>query len=290
MKIEVAKYSGYCYGVERAFKMVRMTAAARRGKIHTLGPIIHNRQAVEALNKNQGVETVETLDDIMSGTVIIRTHGVPPQVLEDARARGLEVVDATCPFVKKAQDYAKQLVDEGYHLIIIGERNHPEVIGIKAHSGGGADIVEDEDEARKLSVDTEKLGIVIQTTQESEKVGRIIGILSMKTANVRIYNTICDATFHRQFSARELAQRMDSMIVVGGKHSGNTRRLYDICREVGAVTYYIETADEIKEAWLDGIENVGVTAGASTPDFILQEVIDRLNEIGRGRGAKRNDG
>ncbi len=285
MNIEIAQYSGYCYGVERAFRMVKDTATRRRKNIYTLGPLIHNNQAVDALKNEQGISVVHSLDDVPSGTVIIRTHGLPPAVIDEAREKGLDLIDATCPFVKKAQNYARELVDDGYHLVIIGEKDHPEVIGIKAHAKSNADVVEDEEEARLLGVDAQKLGIVIQTTQESGKVGKIVALLAMKAASVKIYNTICDATHQRQFSARELAEKVDVMVVVGGKHSGNTRRLTDICRTAGARTYHIEGANEIEETWFKQVENVGVTAGASTPDFVLEQVIERLEDIKARKGV-----
>ncbi len=279
MNIEIAQYSGYCYGVERAFRMAKDTASSKHKNIYTLGPLIHNDQAVGALKDQQGISVVDSLDDVPSGTVIIRTHGLPPSIIEKAKEKGLDVVDATCPFVKKAQNFARELVEDGYHLVIVGEKDHPEVIGIKAHANNNADVVEDEEEVRRLGVDARKLGIVIQTTQESGKVGRIIALLALKAANVKIYNTICDATHQRQFAARELAERVDVMIVVGGKHSGNTRRLTDICRTAGALTFHIERAEEIEEDWFEGAENVGITAGASTPDFVLKQVIGRLEDI-----------
>lgn len=287
MDIEIAKHSGYCYGVERAFKIVKIASSKKNGSIFTLGPIIHNKQAVDRLMKDQGVGFAETLEDADYGTVVIRTHGVPPQIIERAIKKGLEVVDATCPFVKKAQSYAKKLVKDGYELVIIGEKDHPEVIGIQAHAGGSAEIIENEQEAKSVRRDPEKLGIVIQTTQEAEKVSRIIGILSMKAKNIKIFNTICDATYYRQSAARELSKRVDMMLVIGGRHSGNTRRLYDICRGTGATTHHIETAREVKKSWFHNVKRLGITAGASTPDFILKEVIQKILKIEDKKGENK---
>ncbi len=287
MEIEIAKYSGYCYGVERAFNIVKVASSRRNGSIFTLGPIIHNKQAVDRLMKDQGVGSVESLEEADHGTVVIRTHGVPPQIIHQAKRKGLKVVDATCPFVKKAQSYAKKLVKEGYTVVIIGEKDHPEVIGIQACAGGSAGIIESEDEARSVPSDLEKLGIVIQTTQDAEKVARIIGLLSIKAKTIKIFNTICDATFYRQSAARNLANRVDMMLVVGGRHSGNTRRLFDICKETGVVTYHIETAHEIKKSWFRNVNKLGITAGASTPDFILEEVLQAVMSVDKKKGAKR---
>ncbi len=287
MEIEIAKYSGYCYGVERAFKILKVASSKRNGSIFTLGPLIHNKQAVEQLVREQGVGSVESLSEADHGTIVIRTHGVPPQIINQAIKKGLKVVDATCPFVKKAQSYAKKLVKDGYTLVIIGEKDHPEVIGIQAHAGGSAVIIESEGEAKSISSDLEKLGIVIQTTQEAEKVARIVGLLSMKAKTIKIFNTICDATFYRQSAARDMARRADMMLVVGGRHSGNTRRLFDICKEAGAVTHHIETADEIKKSWFRNVRKLGITAGASTPDFILKDVIQKILSVDNKRGVKR---
>ncbi len=291
MEIEIAKYSGYCYGVERAFKIVRAASSKKNGSIFTLGPIIHNKQAVDQLIKNQRIGFIESLDEADEGTIVIRTHGVSPRVIDKAMRKGLDVVDATCPFVKKAQSYARRLVRDDYLLSIIGERDHPEVVGIRAHAGGNAEVIENEEEAKSLMEGIDKLGIVIQTTQDSEKVSRIIGILSIKAKKIKIFNTICDATFYRQSAARELAGRVDMMLVVGGRHSGNTRRLFDICQKAGAETYHIETAREIRKSWFANVKKLGVTAGASTPDFILKQVIRRIQEMDEEKkGEKRLGG
>lgn len=279
MKIEIAAHAGYCYGVRRAFDIVEDVPLEADGGIFTLGPIIHNPQAVEALRKERGVRPVESLDEISAGTLVVRSHGLPPQILEEARMRGLTIVDATCPHVTAAQERARELVDEGYSLIILGERNHPEVVGILAHAHGKGIVIE---EPRDLDGRgrMKKVGLVVQTTQEMEKLSEVTARLSAQCQELKIYNTICCATAVRQAAAREIARRADVMIVVGGKNSGNTRRLAHMCEREGRPTHHIEYASEVDPGWLKGANLVGVAAGASTPDFVLRRVISRLQELG----------
>ena len=268
MEVILADYLGFCYGVKRAITIARENASAD-GTACTLGPIIHNPQMVERL-KGEGVGTVDRLDDMEKGTVIIRSHGVGPRVYAEAAARGLELVDATCPHVKKAQLSAKSLVDEGYHVVIIGEREHPEVRSIFEWSNGQAEIIETEEEAETL-VPCAKLGIVCQTTFSGAKFRRIATCLLEKSRELKILRTICTATDQRQTAAVDLAQKVDLMLVIGGKNSANTTRLAQICAEK-CRTYHIETAAELQEEWFDKIEKIGITAGASTPDWIIKEV------------------
>jgi len=278
MKIEIAAHAGYCYGVKRAFDIVSGVPHGEGG-VFTLGPIIHNPQAVEALRAERGVTPVEDLDEIRRGTLVVRTHGLPPAVLEEARRRGFKVVDATCPHVSAAQGRARQLVEEGYSLLILGDKNHPEVAGILAHAGGRGTVIEEPQEVDGLP-EMNKVGVVVQTTQEAEKLEDLAARLIGKCREVKIYNTICSATADRQKAARELAKRADVMIVVGGRNSGNTRRLAHVCESMGKATHHIEFPEEIDPRWVEGAKLVGVTAGASTPDFVLRQVVERLESIG----------
>ena len=211
-----------------------------------------------------------SLEEMERGTVIIRSHGVGPQVYEEAERRGLEVVDATCPHVKKAQLSAKALVDEGYPVIIIGEKDHPEVQSIFEWSSGKAMIVETEEEADAVEP-SGKLGIVCQTTFSGAKFRQIVMRLLDKSRDIRILRTICTATDQRQAAAIELASKVDLMLVIGGKNSANTTRLAQLCSEK-CLTYHIETAAELHDEWFDKIKKIGITAGASTPDWIIKEV------------------
>lgn len=277
MKVRVAKHAGVCYGVERALELAS-GVATEGSPVRTLGPLIHNPQAVAAL-REQGVEVADTLDDADSGTLVIRTHGVDPAIIDAARERGLEVVDATCPFVSKAHDAARVLIEEGYSVIVVGESDHPEVEGIRAHAGGDALIIESVDEL-PARLPGRRIGIVVQTTQSAERLEELVAAILPRAGELRIFNTICSATVQRQQSAEELARDVDVMVVVGGRNSGNTTRLTEICRTVNPRTYHVETADELSPQWFDGAALVGVTAGASTPDVQMADVIEAIEALG----------
>jgi 4-hydroxy-3-methylbut-2-enyl diphosphate reductase len=281
LTIRKAVHAGYCWGVERALEMVEETAAERSGeRVRTLGPVIHNPRVVASLEA-QGVRSVDSLADIDGGTVIIRTHGVPPEVYEQAAAQGLNLVDATCPLVTLVQRKARQLVEEGYHLVIFGNPTHPEVIGTLGHAGHAGTVIERPEDARTLPL-PKKVGVVVQTTQETERLAELLAILGQRCKEIKVFNTICNPTIERQEAARELAHKVEVVIVVGGKGSSNTRHLADVCREEGARTYHIEEASEIDPAWLDGVTEVGLTAGASTPGWMMDEVIDRIRALRAG--------
>ncbi|NIM20533.1 MAG: 4-hydroxy-3-methylbut-2-enyl diphosphate reductase [Candidatus Latescibacteria bacterium] len=278
MKVILANHAGYCYGVERAFNIVEVAATSAQRPITTLGPLIHNTQAIDALREERNVSIADSLDEIEEGTVVIRTHGVPPDVLESAEEKGLEVIDATCPFVRSAQKLAAKLVEEGYTLVVLGEKNHPEVIGVTAHAGGEAIVVEDPDEISQY-LPLKRVGVVVQTTQQLEKLEKLVRRLLPHCKDLKVQNTICYATVDRQDAARKLARDVQAMIVVGGRHSGNTRRLVDICKEGKVPVHHIETADELDKAAFNDIDVVGVTAGASTPDFIIEDVVRKLESF-----------
>ena len=268
MEVILAEHLGFCYGVKRAIEIARENASTD-GTSSTLGPIIHNPQMVERLKK-EGVGTVSSLSEMDDGLVIIRSHGVGPNVYEEAESRGLELVDATCPHVKKAQLSAKLLSDEGYTVIIIGEKNHPEVKSIFEWTGSGAHIIETEAEAEALPK-VGRLGVVCQTTFSGDRFRSIASCLLEKSRDIKILRTICTATDVRQAAALDLAEQVDMMIVVGGKNSANTSRLAQLCASK-CKTYHIETADELREEWFKNVNKIGITAGASTPDWIIKEV------------------
>jgi 4-hydroxy-3-methylbut-2-enyl diphosphate reductase len=278
MNIRKAVHAGYCWGVERALDIVTDTAAAHPGEtVRTLGPIIHNPHVVQSLEE-KGVQSVHALEEMTSGTVIIRTHGVPPETYEQARAKGLNVVDATCPLVTLVQNKAKQLVQEGYHLVIFGNPRHPEVIGTIGHAGGKATVIEKPEDVETLHL-PKRVGVVVQTTQETELLAALLSRLAPRCKEIKIFNTICNPTIERQESARELAREVQVVIVVGGKNSSNTRHLAEVCREEGAVAYHIEEASELEPTWLEGVDDVGVTAGASTPGWLMDQVIERIQQL-----------
>ncbi|TYP59867.1 bifunctional 4-hydroxy-3-methylbut-2-enyl diphosphate reductase/30S ribosomal protein S1 [Thermosediminibacter litoriperuensis] len=277
MQIIVAEHAGFCFGVKNAVRLLE-DLIKKGGKTYTLGPIVHNQQVVKKM-ENLGVKAVD-VDDISEGNLVIRTHGVPPDVIERARARGLNVIDATCPFVKKVQKLAQDLSSKGYTVVIIGDPNHPEVKGIKGWCPGEAVVIENEEDARAFFTD-KRVGVVVQTTQTEENVKRIMDILKEKLDLAVFHNTRCNATQQRQEAAKKVAELVNVMLVVGGKNSSNTKKLVQVCQNVGARVYHIETAEEIKQEWFQEVEKVGITAGASTPDWIIKEVITKMEEISK---------
>lgn len=278
MKVLVAKHAGVCYGVQRALDLAQKTVDETPDKqVYSLGPLIHNPQAVEQLNQS-GVIVADSVDDVEQGALIIRSHGVAPDVIEHAKERGLIVIDATCPHVSKAQEAARVLAREGYYIVIVGEADHPEVAGIKAYAGGDALVISDASELPHR-LPSRRVGVVVQTTQLEEVLSEVTSQLLPLTNELRVYNTICSATSLRQQAARELAAQVDVVVVVGGHNSGNTTRLAEICREVNARTYHVETAQEVQRDWFEGAHIAGVTAGASTPDEQMQGVIQKIEEM-----------
>lgn len=269
---------GYCYGVERALKLASEAINTQPQPIYTLGPIIHN-PIVVAQFREKGISPVTDVKQVQSGTIIIRTHGVGPKVIMQAKKQGLNVIDATCPFVAKAQQKARQLQTEGYQVLIIGEKKHPEVISILAYTDDQALVVETEADLKAVKKRA-KIGVVVQTTQSEEKLSACVAKLALKAKELKVFNTICSATVLRQKAAYKLAQDVEVMLVVGGKNSANTNRLAQICQQAGAKTYLVETAADLRKSWFKGITSVGVTSGASTPDFLLAEVVAAVKEIG----------
>jgi 4-hydroxy-3-methylbut-2-en-1-yl diphosphate reductase len=277
MRVEVARYAGVCYGVERALRLAEEAAGSGR-PVHTLGPLIHNPQAVQAL-RERGVEVANCVDEAEDGTLVIRTHGVEPRLIEEAREKGLDVVDATCPHVSKAHEAAEQFRREGYSVVIVGEADHPEVAGIMAHAGGTALVVESAADVPER-LPSRRIGVVVQTTQTTSRLQDVVQALLPLASEVRVANTICSATGKRQQSAEELAGSVDVMVVVGGHNSGNTTRLTEICREVNPRVHQVETAEELLPEWFTGAKTVGVTAGASTPDEQITGVIHAIEAMG----------
>ncbi len=276
-RIEIARHAGVCYGVERALTLATDAAHSAEGPVSTLGPLIHNPIVVRELEQ-VGVVTAHTVDDCDGGTVVIRAHGVVPQVVEAAQARGLQVIDATCPYVKKVHVAAAKLVREGYQLIVVGESGHPEVEGIMGHAGDGAHVVSVPSDLDEIKL-ARKVGVVVQTTQTPDALAAVVTALLPRVGELRVVNTICAATQERQDSAAELAARADVMIIVGGKNSGNTRRLAQICAARCEHSHHIEDASELDASWLVGAELIGVTAGASTPAAHIDRAVDALNAL-----------
>ena len=277
MSVQVAVKAGFCFGVKRAIEMARDTVRNKEGPIFTLGPLIHNPQVVASLTE-MGVNEVNDIKDIKEGTLIIRSHGVSPALIEKAREQGLLIVDATCPFVRRAQDLAHELSEQGMRVVVVGDRDHPEVQGIVGWTNGKALVVENPEEADLLDIDVQ-YGIIAQTTQMLENFDAVVEVIRKKGVGVKVCNTICSATKQRQQAALELARNVGVMIVAGGANSANTRKLADICHKSGTATYLIETADDLDPGWFQGIRTAGLTAGASTPDWIIEEVRRRMSDI-----------
>jgi 4-hydroxy-3-methylbut-2-enyl diphosphate reductase len=281
--VEVARHAGFCFGVKRAIRMVEESLAAGKGPVSSLGPVIHNPQVIRSLEA-RGLRTVESLEEVASGVAVIRSHGAPPHVYQALERRGLQSVDATCPFVKKMHRQARQLVREGYRLVIVGDRNHSEITSLTEDPDVKGLVVSGPAELDGVKV-AGRVGVISQTTQTLENFQAVVDRLLPKVLELRIFNTICDSTATRQIEARELASRVDAMVVIGGRNSANTRRLAEICRETGTRTIWVETADELTGDILGAAARIGLTAGASTPEWIISDVIRRLQLLPAGEPA-----
>ena len=276
MKVRVAETAGFCFGVKRAVDKVYEQAEKAEGFIYTYGPIIHNEEVVKDLTA-RGVKVIgskEELDGLESGTVIIRSHGVSREIQERIEARGLNLVDATCPFVKKIHKIVERESRKGAEIVIIGDAMHPEVEGIRGWCQGDVTVLQTEEEARNFTADsTKKLCLVSQTTFNYNKFHNLVEIISEKGYDIIVLNTICNATKERQTEARRIARESDGMIVIGGRHSSNTRKLFEICKNECENTYYIQTLDDLDVRQLHSMSCVGITAGASTPNNLIEEVL-----------------
>lgn len=274
MQVEVAESAGFCFGVERAVDMV-YREAEKADRVYTYGPIIHNEVVVADLEKKgvQVISSEEELKQLTGGTVIIRSHGVEKRIYDLMESQGLTIIDATCPFVKKIHKIVAEQSAQGRAILIVGNDNHPEVEGIKGWCNGENYVIGSVDEARDFLVpEDKKLCIVSQTTFNYKNFEDIVEIFSKKSYDILAMNTICNATEKRQKEAAVLAARSEAMLVIGGKHSSNTQKLYEICRRECDDTYHIQTLDDLDLSLLKSFRSVGITAGASTPNNIIEEV------------------
>ena len=278
MEVVLAKYAGACYGVQRALDLANEVLESHEC-VHTLGPLIHNPKVVEDLEA-RGARVVRLPEEVERGTVIIRSHGVTPQVRRELESRGLEVVDATCPHVDRAQKAAAELAEEGCRVVVLGEADHPEVEGLRAcaeEAGGKVDVVgSPADIPEGLYA---PIGVVAQTTQMRENLDAVVADLRDRGLNPKVKKTICFATRQRQDAAAALAAEVDAMVVIGGRNSSNTTRLAEICVEACACALHIESVDELEGDYFEGCSVVGVTAGASTPEDQIQAVVRRLESF-----------
>lgn len=276
-KITIAKSAGFCFGVKRAIDLAQ-DIASKNSKVYTFGPLIHNPQEVKRLEK-ENIKVIEDYSKIEKGILVLRTHGIPLDIYDKLSVKeNIKLVDATCPFVKRAQDIVKELGKDkdSKQIIIVGEKQHPEVVALVSYGNGKCLVVEDKKDVKNVKK-TDIIYIVSQTTQSPKKFEEIVSEIS-KISKVKVFNTICRATFDRQSAAEKLAKEVDVMIVIGGKNSGNTTRLYQICSNI-TKTYHIETVDEIEQSWFENVEKIGITAGASTPDWIIENIERRIKEV-----------
>lgn len=274
MKVKLADNYGFCFGVKRAIKI-----AEDYKNSATMGPLIHNQDEINRLQNDYNVGLYNDLNDVKEkDTIIIRTHGIPKQDLKDLRAKDVKVINATCPFVTTPQQIVKKMSNEDYSIVIFGDSDHPEVKGVKSYGKTQEDVhvVLEVKDLEKINFRYDKIATVAQTTKKKEVYLEIVNSLILKNKEVRVFNTICDATFENQDAARELSKEVDVMVVIGGKNSSNTKQLHSICLESCKDSYLIENTSDINQSWFTNKKLCGITAGASTPDWIIQQVVDQV--------------
>ncbi|MCF8008854.1 MAG: 4-hydroxy-3-methylbut-2-enyl diphosphate reductase, partial [Halanaerobiales bacterium] len=276
LEILTADEAGFCFGVERAINITKNAVQDTDQKVYTLGPLIHNPQVVKNLKKS-GIDFVNDIDQIDQGVLIVRTHGVEPSILKKATDKGIKLIDATCPYVKNAHIYANKLINNDYQTFIFGDKNHPEVKGIFGHTDSKGIVIESIEDLKKIDIKS-KVGLVAQTTQSYDQYFRIIKYLIPEVKELKVFNTICNTTGKRQKSARQLAKKVDAMLVIGGYNSANTKRLAEICSKTNTPTFHIETVEQINWDKIKDFNKIGITAGASTPDWIIKEVLEIMAE------------
>ncbi len=275
MLIKKAKSYGFCFGVKRAVEIAENSQNAV-----TLGPLIHNPLEINRLAKNYNVKYVDSLDDIDKNIkrVIVRTHGIPKENLEKLKEKNVEIIDATCPFVKKPQEIVEEMSKSGYDIVIFGDINHPEIKGVMSYSAHNRVFVVLSEEELKNKKLHEKIAVVAQTTRKIDDYLKIINYLVKNYKEVRVFNTICNATFENQDAVRELSKEADIMIIIGGKNSSNTKQLYNIAKE-NCESYLVENEDEINPNWFKNKKICGISAGASTPEWLVEKIISRIKEV-----------
>lgn len=280
MQVILAEYSGFCFGVKRAVDLVEKALKEKGSQIYSIGPFIHNPQVLKKLSQ-QGLKLISSLKDIKKGYIVIRSHGVHPSLVKEAKKKKIRSVDVTCPYVVKTQNISRSLYSQGYQVIIVGEGQHPEVQALCGHALDQAIVVTNKDDIYALGKDLSKIGVIAQTTQSRNEYLKIVSQLIAKDnfKEVRIFDTICADTIKRQNSALRLARRVEVMFVLGGRESANTKRLAEICRNTGIPTYHIEESKEIKPSWLRNKKRIGIVSGASTPDWIVEKVKNRLKKF-----------
>jgi (E)-4-hydroxy-3-methyl-but-2-enyl pyrophosphate reductase len=273
MEIIKTEHSGFCFGVKRAINMVLREREKTRGPIYTIGPIIHNPQMVKMLEE-KGVKPVTDIFQVKDGVVVFRTHGIRKEEEEYIKEMNLRAIDATCPFVKRVRKHAHDLEEDGYTVVIVGDKNHPEVKSVLSYLHNGGIVLQ-----KSAPVHTKKIGVVSQTTLDADTFTGVVKGLMEGAREIRIYNTICESTQVRQKEAATLSSAVDVMLIVGGRNSSNTTKLYNIVRKIQPASYHIETEEDLKPEWFTGAKRVGITGGASTPDLIIDLVERRVKNF-----------
>jgi len=276
MKIQLASSYGFCFGVKRAIRIAEEHQGSK-----TYGPLIHNKDEINRLKEGFNIGLAEKIDDVeKNDAVVIRTHGIPKDELAQLKAQGNKIINATCPYVTTPQNIVAQMSEKGYSIVIFGDKNHPEIKGVVSYAKDqrNAFIVADKSELEGLPI-LSKVAVVAQTTRKPEDFLKVVNMLILNHKEVRVFNTICNATFENQDAAAELAKDADVMIVIGGKHSSNTKQLHSICKSYCEDSYLIENERELEAEWFEGKKLCGISAGASTPDWIVQNVIDGIQKI-----------
>ncbi|MCK4532404.1 4-hydroxy-3-methylbut-2-enyl diphosphate reductase [bacterium] len=276
MEIVIAKNAGFCFGVKRAINLV-VKAGEGKKSLYTLGPIIHNPQVVDKLEK-QGVGIIYDLHKFKKGRIVVRSHGADLSFFKEAREKGIEIVDATCPFVKSAQNLIKQLSKDNYKVVIVGEKDHPEVKGLISYANTEVEVIQKTNQLKNVFC-WKRIGVISQTTQSRENFKIIVSGLLQHTKEIKIYNTICEATQDRQNEAKKIAQRVNLMLIIGGYNSANTNRLARTCKEIQKKTYHIETEKDLETSWFKNVKKVGISTGTSTPQWIIEEVVKKLRRL-----------
>lgn len=277
MEVKLATSYGFCFGVKRAINI-----AEKYKNSSTMGPLIHNQNEINRLKRDFNVGLYENLEDVKKDdTIIIRTHGIPQSDLQELKQKDAKVINATCPFVTTPQQIVKNMSREGYSILIFGDEFHPEVKGVKSYGKDQDDVhvVLGPNDLKNINFKNDKIATVAQTTKKKERYLEIVNALILKNKEVRVFNTICDATFENQDAAREISKEADIMIVIGGKNSSNTKQLHSICKENCKDSYLIENEKELKSKWFKDKLLCGITAGASTPDWIIQEVVNKIKDL-----------
>jgi len=284
LKVKLAKTAGFCMGVRRAIEIVLLETNKSKGPIFTFGPVIHNKQVMDLL-ESKGVGVIESDSDLKEGTLIIRAHGIPPQQRKILKASGMRIIDATCPHVAHVQSIIRYHTGKGYRAVIVGESTHPEVIGLVGYGNGRVHVIEESSQVGDLP-DMEKLVVVAQTTQDVDKYKEVVDAIRRRYPHAQVHETICDATTSRQEEVKSLAPHVDGLVVVGGFHSGNTRRLVQVAQEAGIPSFHVETEEELNKDRFSNMEVIGVTAGASTPNWMIRSVVQRIESIRSPRESR----